>query len=75
MHLLGVEIPDSLIPVTFVMFVGLLGWMVREQGKLTKLVAEIRAEFRERISTLEKEVDALKGVPRPRGRRERHDDA
>jgi hypothetical protein len=74
MHLFGVEVPDSLIPVAFVMFVGLLAWMVREQGKMSTKVSEMRAEFRERVANLEKKIDALE-APRSRNRRDRRDDA
>jgi hypothetical protein len=55
----GAEIPDGLIfallPVSFVMIVGLMAWIVRELGRIT--VQNARTE--ERHEDHERRIDAL----------------
>jgi hypothetical protein len=64
----GAEIADpllyGLIPVTFVMLVGLVAWIVREVSRNSV----INARHEERIDNLEDRVDRISEIPRPRRR-------
>jgi hypothetical protein len=55
----AVEIPDGLIyallPVSFVMIVGLMAWMVRELGR----ISENNARFEERVEDHERRLNRL----------------